>query len=291
MPEAVEAVRAVLALPDEELDYARAKLAFDRIVDPSIDEAATLAELELMAETARAMAGPSADDDAKIAALRRLIYESGPWNGHRPFSYDQEDPFGQGGCHSRLSSYLATRRGNCMTMPVLFLILAEKLGVSMALSQAPDHFLLQYRHKSGRIFNLEATSGALPARTEYYRENFLMSERSIESGLYLKWLPKREAIAALAAEVTVHLREQRRFAELIKLAELILQHAPTDIHAMLSLGSACGHLLKSEFEDKYPTPILIPAHLRSRHMMLAERNHSLFHAAEALGWQEEERTK
>lgn len=107
MSDVVEKVRAVLALPDEQLDYARAKLAFDKIIDPSIDEKAVLAELGRMAAKARELAGPSPNDQAKLNALRKLIYQSGPWNGHRPFSYDHKgfmSPLAR-----MLPHYLATR--------------------------------------------------------------------------------------------------------------------------------------------------------------------------------------
>jgi hypothetical protein len=66
--EAVEVVRNVLTLPDERLDYAHAVLAFDRVVDPSIDVAGTLAELDRLAEEARRLAGPAADGELRSSA-------------------------------------------------------------------------------------------------------------------------------------------------------------------------------------------------------------------------------
>jgi hypothetical protein len=123
---AVEAVRRILSLPDERLDYAEAKLTFDCAVDPSIDADAVLAELDLMAAAARDLAGAAPDGPAKLNALRKLIYQSGPWNGHRPFSYDH--PNWKKIPAKLLSNYLATRRGQCISMPILFLILGERRG-------------------------------------------------------------------------------------------------------------------------------------------------------------------
>ena len=53
-------VRGVLSLPDDQLDYGRAKLAFDRIVDPPLNVDAILAEIDGLAESATALAGADA---------------------------------------------------------------------------------------------------------------------------------------------------------------------------------------------------------------------------------------
>lgn len=122
----VETVRAVLSLPDQELDYAQAQIVCDQIIDPTVDEQALLAELCRMTEAARRLAGPSVGDERKLTALRTLIYKSGPWNGLRPFAYDHAG-FRSIRC-KLLSHYLETRLGNCVSMPILFLILADRLG-------------------------------------------------------------------------------------------------------------------------------------------------------------------
>jgi hypothetical protein len=86
-----EIVRGVLSQPDDRLDYGRAKLAFDRIVDPSLNADAALAEIDRLAGSASALAGADASPAARLSALRRVIYESGDWNGRRPFAYDHAD--------------------------------------------------------------------------------------------------------------------------------------------------------------------------------------------------------
>ena len=177
--------RNMLSLPDGRLSYGRAKLVFDRIVDPSVNVDATLAEINRLASRANALAGAGASRATKLSALRRVIYESGEWNGGRPFSYDHADPLGQNVRNKLISTYLRTRRGNCVSMPILVLLVGERMGLNLALSTAPLHIFLRYTHESGREINLEATSGAHPARTLWYRQNLPMSDRAVESGLYL----------------------------------------------------------------------------------------------------------
>ena len=52
------AVRAILSVPNDELDYGRAKIALDRLIDPSIDGNAILAEIDRLVRSASEIAGP-----------------------------------------------------------------------------------------------------------------------------------------------------------------------------------------------------------------------------------------
>lgn len=278
-------VGKVLSLPDEQLDYACSKLAFDTVADPTLDRVATLAELDVFTETVRRIAGPSAKADEKLRALRKAIYESGPWNDHKPFTYDHADPFGSGNRNKLISHFLATRRGNCVSMPILFLIIADRLGLDMALALAPDHIFVRHREESGRIVNLETTSGAYPARNDWYRQHMPMSERALRSGIYLRSLSRREAVGVMASTVLEHLLDERSYSEAVKVSEVILRHCPRDVYTLLKQGTAFAHLIRVEFELKYPSPLLIPAPLRPRYLMLAKRNRAAFEAAEALGWE------
>lgn len=280
-----EMVREVLSQPDNQLDYGRAKLAFDRIIDPSLDAEAAVAEVERLADRARALAGPNATDLAKLAALRRVIYESGAWNGNRSFSYDHADPFGRNVRNKLLSTYLRTRRGNCVSMPILFLLVGERMGLTLSLSTAPLHVFVRYTDPAGREMNLETTSGGHPSRTVFYRQQMPMSDRSIESGLYMRTLTRREAVALMATTVMEFLMSERRFQEAIEVGEIILENGTRDAATMVQVGTAYANLMNTEFVQPYPIPATIPPPLRNRYMMLAQRNQQLFQAAEALGWE------
>lgn len=282
-----DAVRELLASPDDRLDYARAKLAFDQVIDPSIDTARVAAELDRMARTASDMAGPGAAEGVKLGTLRTLIYESGSWNGGRPFGYDLADPYGLDTRNKLLATYLASRRGNCVSMPSLFLILADKMELpGTALAVAPLHFFIRYTNAAGRPFNLETTSGAHVTRDLWYREKMPMTDRAVESGLYLRALTRREAVASMAETIVEWLMQGRRFEEALSVCEVILIHHPHNAHIMVKQGTAYGRLLEVEFIEKYPTPDLIPPTLRARYHFLVEANRAAFEAAEALGWRE-----
>lgn len=278
----VSRVRAVLTTPYHELDYARAKLALDRIIDPSIDIEATLAELGRLTSAAQALAGPDSDQPGQLKALRTLIYAAGPWNNHRPFTYDHSDPYAID--RKLLPRYLTTKLGNCVTMPILFLILGERLGLDLRLTSAPGHLFVRLHTADGTLLNVETTNGAGFARMEWFQQCFKISERAVDSGLFMRSLSRREAVAEMASTVVEHLMETGQPHHAASVASIMLEHSPRSCSAMLQLGAASALMLRDEFERTYPSPLLIPPALRARYHMLVQCNRSAFAAAEALGW-------
>jgi regulator of sirC expression with transglutaminase-like and TPR domain len=184
--------------------------------------------------------------------------------------------------------YLDRRLGNCVSMPVLFAILADRIGLDVALATAPDHIFVRWRDRDGHVLNLETTSGAHPAREAWFRENMPMSDRALANGLYMRSLGRREGVALLANSLLSHLIDVQSYSEAIEVADVILTHAPRDVWAILKKGTACGHLIRTEFEDHYPHPFQIPMPQRLRYLTLARRNRELFEVAEALGWEPED---
>ena len=277
-----DTVRTVLSLPPERLSFERAKVEFDRIVEQGPES--SIADVDRMAASALAI-NPNGSDIAKLKAVRHVIYDAGPWNDGRPFTYDQADPYGANLQNKLLATYLGTRRGNCVSMPILHLIVAEKLGLNVSLSTAPLHVFVRYTNPAnGRSLAIETTSGGYPAREVWYHEKMGVTDAQVKSGIYLGVLTKRESIAVMASTVTEWLMSQGRYAEAIDVANVLREYYPKDIHALLSRGTAYGALLQREFTGRYPTPASIPPTLRQRYRMLAEQNAAAFRQAEAWGW-------
>jgi regulator of sirC expression with transglutaminase-like and TPR domain len=282
--DAAAAVRRVLSVADADLDYLNAKLVFDAIVDPSVDPTWVRTQIDMLAAAARALTRGDTRCAVRLGAVRTVLYEPGPWNDGRPFGFDMSDPDGRRIGNKLLHNYLRTRLGQCVSMPVLFLILAERLGLEVALCAAPDHILVRYTDETGRTHNIEASSGGHPARDEWICEQLRISDRALASGIYLRTLTRREGIAMLAHTIVEHLREQGRIDEVVSVCEAILQHHPREVNALVSLASACGELLE-RWRKQHPAPFAAPAEQVAYATSLVERNARLFAAAEELGWQ------
>ncbi len=279
----VEIIRVILSTPDNDLSYERAKLAFDRIIMSELDETVVTSTLDKLETEARRISKDGNDID-KLKAVRHVIYESGTWNGQRPFTYDHADPYGINLNNKLLSTYLDTRLGNCVSMPILQLIVAQRLGLNVSLSTAPAHLFVRYTNPTNsRSIAIEATSGGYPTRDIWYHQKMGVTDTQVKNGIYLGNLTKRESIVVMASTVNEWLMEHDRYDEAIELSNLLLEYFPKDIHALLTRGGAYGQLLQLEYTNKYPIPSLIPPPLRPRYRQLAIGNVESFRKAEVWG--------
>jgi len=285
-------VRALVNTPEAEVDFGRAKLAVDKFVDPSIDTVVALAEIDRMVATVNKMLATLPPDAAstsmeKMKALRTFLYEGGWWNNGRPFEYDLSDPFGQKPGSQSLTNYLATRKGNCVSMPALFVTLGQRLGLDVTLSTAPLHMFVKFTDDAtGKTWNLETTSGAGFTRDTWYRQKLPMTDESIANGVYLKTLSRREALSVLAAPVLDRLLEIGRYEEAISVADVLVEAYPTNAYVLVKKGTAYYRLLDAEIIKKYPKQSDIPANEIAHANDLYQANKHAFAQAEALGWRE-----
>ncbi len=141
------AVRALLDADPADLTFAEAKIQIDAAIDPSIDAPALRAAIIRLTNAAERIveaSGGEASDMERLQAIRTVLHTAGAWNDMRPFAYDLDDPFGQKPGAQSLGRYLSTRKGNCVSMPVLFLALGERLGLDLTLSTAPLHVFVRF---------------------------------------------------------------------------------------------------------------------------------------------------
>ncbi|WP_165595551.1 transglutaminase family protein [Methylovorus sp. MM2] len=279
-------LRSILQLPDNKIDLARAKLVIDKTIDPSIDIRVNLKTIDSMVSTIRSMLPANATDEDKLNALRTYIYYAGSWNSNRAYNYDFDDPLGTRLGTKLLINYIASRKGNCVSMPLLFIILGQRLGLDVTAANAPQHILVKYRDPSGNLINIEATSGAKPARDIWYRQNNPMTDQAIANGVYLRALSKKETVATMTFTLAEHYMDTQEYEKVIDVTDLVLEYAPKSVDAMVLKGTASGRLVKERYVSKYPTPNLIPLEQRAAFESLAHNNQYWFQQAETLGWRE-----
>lgn len=246
-------------LEDEALSLTEAKLRIDALVDPDINIAATRAKIRHLADNALRLAGTGATDGEKVLALKQLIYQPGLWNFMSPFSYDFDNPQGRRAQHKTLAYYLDTRKGNCVSMPLLFLAVADEMGVEMNISPAPQHVFLQFDNPdTGTVQHLEATSGADPQRIVWQRQVLPMTDKAIETGMYMKRLSRREMIAGMAETLLQDLAAKGNQRERFEVAQLMVREFPQFDVALLHTINASRALIREEIVSQYPTPADIP---------------------------------
>lgn len=271
---------------DDRIDYAAVKLTVDSMTDPTTDAVAIERQLAHWESMVRGSVPADADAWETFAALVKTIYEPGPWNDNKPFIYDLDDPLGKNLANKRLSTYLETRKGNCVSMPIFVLILGQRLGLPVALAKAPKHLLLKFADDRQMAWiNFEATAGGFKADRSYERDTGI-SETAMANQLYLRPLTPRENVIAIASTLAEHYSQDTNGDALMALADLALAENPRDHKAMLWKGTAYAFQIDARIKKPYPDPSDVPMHLVSEYQRLNRSNHEWFQKAEALGWKE-----
>jgi regulator of sirC expression with transglutaminase-like and TPR domain len=280
-------LRGILKQSEQEIDLAKTKLTIDKLIDPAIDVEANLQKIDAMVARIKAMPDFSNSSTAKMLAIKRYLYEPGEWNNHQPYQYDMDDPMGTKISHKLLTHYLTSKKGNCITMPFLFVILGQRLDIDVTASTAPLHVLVKFKDDTtGNAYNLETTSGANPARDIWYREQMPMTDQAIANGVYLRPLTRKETVAVMATVLAEYYFEQQEFEKAITISDLRLEYYPKYVEAMIMKGSAYYRLLSKYYFEKYRSPDQIPVNQRGHFEYLSQNNRLWFAKAEALGWHE-----
>lgn len=277
-------LKAQLSAPDDRVDFAAAKLVIDQLIDPGTDAAAIQQELDRWERAIRSNVSVGANGRQMLDALLKTLYEPGPWNDGRPFTYDLNDPLGKEPANKRLATYLATRKGNCVSMPILVAILGQRLGLTITLSTAPEHVLAKFADDTQQMWvNVEATAGGYKRDESYIRDTGI-SQVALDNEIYLRPLRPREAVGVMASTLMEHYARERDGEALMALADLALKANPKDTVAMIWKANAAYLLIQSRYQQRYPRPENIPPGLIGEYQRLSQENHAWFARAEALGW-------
>ena len=274
----------ILKQPEEKIDLAKAKLTIDHMIDPTVDVLATGAVLDAMAAAIKASLPPNASQQNTLIGLRRYIYLASEWNNFTPFSYDLDDPLGENIQNKVIATYLATKKGNCVSMPILMLLLGQKLGLDISLSTVPAHLFLKFRDGTGKTINLEATDHAAPMSDARYQQQSPMTDLAIKNGIYLQPLNKKETVSVMIGTLMEYYHKSNQLDKIIGLADLALKYYPKNVDAMLMKGAAYGETMNQEFKSKYPTENLVPIELLPRLADLSKNTNYWYDQAEALGF-------
>ncbi|MDR4505976.1 MAG: tetratricopeptide repeat protein [Candidatus Scalindua sp.] len=95
-----------------------------------------------------------------------------------------------------LNDVLDRREGNCVGMSILYLAIAERLGLPLFGVNVPDHIFVRYDDGETKI-NIETGHEGICLNDSFYVAHSLepFEENSVKNGCYLKNLTKKEVIS------------------------------------------------------------------------------------------------
>jgi len=279
-------LKVQFALPDNQVDFGKAKLTIDHLIDPSTDTVTVERELDRWEQAIRANVPAGSNGRQTLDVLLETLYKPGPWNDGRPFTYDLNDPLGKKPANKRLATYLATRKGNCVSMPILVAILGQRLGLTITLSTAPEHILAKFADDSVQMWvNVEATSGGYLDDAGYARFNDI-SQKAIDNEIYLRPLFPHEVVGVMASTLMEYYAREKNADALMEVADLALTANPKDTVAMVWKANAYYLQIQQRYWAKYPNASDIPVDKVVDYQHLSQENLAWFNKAETLGWEQ-----
>ena len=264
-------------------DVETLKLTVDQIIDPNANQEEVRASIASMSAEVIKAVGPGATSLEKFNALRKYLYTKGPWNNYKPFQYDFTHPYGIDLRNKTLAVYLKTKKGNWVRMPILFLILAKKIGLDVTLSTAPVHLFVQFTDDgSGVSYNVETTNGASFARAQWMIKQLKITPRAIDHGTYLQPLTEKETSATIVALLGEYLLQEGRFTESVEVFESILSVYPKSVYAMVKAGSAYYKMIEKIRSKKVRGSLTSVD--KQRLKLYFQKNRAHFRKADFYGW-------
>ena len=127
--------RQAVDRPEEQIDLGRAALAIALPEYPGLDIAATLGRLDGLALEVAECAGRDADPLRSIAALNLVLFARHGFCGNRDDYYDPKNSF--------LNEVIERKTGIPITLSVLYMEVARRVGVRVAGVGFPGHFLVK----------------------------------------------------------------------------------------------------------------------------------------------------
>ena len=141
----------------------------------------------------------------KNMALIEYFFNPYSGNGYKPFTYDFQDTDGAEDFTKQfVTKVMQTHTGQCRSLPMYYRILAEAIGAEAYIAYAPAHVFIRYRNEDKMYpedwVNVELTTHQITPEF-WIKENFEISDRTIENKVYLYPLTAKETVASQLADL------------------------------------------------------------------------------------------
>ena len=209
---------AAIAGADHEVDLFGAAMIIARLGNESADAHAAAAQLDVFAEEARAHAGEGATADALAHAVEFQLFSVCGFHGN---TEDYNDP-----ANSFLDQVVARRLGIPISLSLVYMEVAQRIGLQCDGIGYPGHFIVRYGGADTPVYVDPFQQGA---RVD--REELLARLRSDQSGLpspesFLSAVTRRQILQRMLNNLKVIYRERRDFHRWLAVVELQLRIEP-----------------------------------------------------------------
>ena len=233
---------------DEKIDLIRAALTIARTEYPNLDIEAYAARME---ELARRVAAQASDLDPQrtLAALNKVLFEEVQLRGNRDDYYDPRNSF--------LNDVLDRGLGIPITLSMVYMEVARRVGFHLSGVGMPGHFLLKHYSADGQEMLIDCFNrGDILSRQDCQsRLDEIYSGEMRLRPEFLHPISRRQILTRMLNNLKTVYLSTRNFRKALPIADLILviyPRSPEDVKQRALLRYSMGmHGLAAEDLDDY----------------------------------------
>ncbi|MBL8323803.1 MAG: tetratricopeptide repeat protein [Rubrivivax sp.] len=217
---------ATLVADDASLSVLEAAVAVAQEDLPGVDPQAVLAEVDALAERLRRRIPADAVPVQKLRLLNRYFFQELGFAGNVNNYYDRRNSY--------VPEVLRTRRGIPITLALLYVELAQQVGLKACGVSFPGHFLVKVHLPGGEVvidpFDGRSLSReALEERLlPYRRRRGAFGDEEVPLGLYLQKAEPRAIVARLLRNLKEIHRAARDWQRLLPVLDRLVALLPED---------------------------------------------------------------
>ncbi len=171
----------------------------------------------------------------------------------KPLRYDFNEPFRAD--EQLVTKLLLTGKGQCHSMPLLYMILAEEFKIKSFMSYSPQHSFIKFQTKNGKWFNFETTNGRLTTDAFVLGSGFIKAE-ALKSNIFNEPTNSKQVVANMFIDLANNYEEQFGYDNFQqKCADKNLQYNPNYIYAKVVQSNYQTALFDLALaQENYPNP-------------------------------------
>jgi hypothetical protein len=205
-----------------------------------------------------------------------------------PKVYDFEDFYGTHDYHKMLvSKLIRTGKGQCHSLPLLFLILAQETNTKAYLSFAPEHTYVKFMDKTGVLQNIELTNQMMTTDQFVLQSGFIKSA-AVKNRIYMDTLGMDKIILSTLGDLSNSYVKKYGYDDFdLKLAETVLARYPSSIVANMHAANYYN-ILDYRIKQQYDKNKMNQIHFRMDEKFQQVRRKTIMwnKRIDDLGWAE-----
>ncbi|WP_439113484.1 SirB1 family protein [Hydrogenophaga sp.] len=211
---------AALVCDDDSFPLLEAAAAIAQDEYPDLDVQQVLGDVDQLLARARRRCGDVTDPLQRLRVLNQFFFRDMGFGGNVNNYYDPDNSY--------LNVVLRTRRGIPIALAVLWLELAQGLGLKARGINFPGHFMVKVNLPNGQVV-IDPFTGQSLSREDlserlepYKRRNGLVDDFDVPVGLYLQAATPRDILARMLRNLKEVHRTQEDWLRLIAVLDRLL---------------------------------------------------------------------